>query len=717
MTFPAKEDLQKQIIKMFIGMHDAMQLNVIAKNLDIPSDSPEHDLLKEVLNEMVQSKQMSKSSRRRYLMEYPEPDSSIVGELLFHNSNGYVLSEKFPDTKISIKQRYLNTGLPGASVKVEIISKNKSSKKKGAVDEILHRNHAELKGVIDLDGDYTFFIPDDKNYYVDFLIHPKKLMGAENGDKVVAKILFWDDPQKSPHAEIIEVVSKSDDLTEEFESVIEEFGLAVDFPSDVNAEAKKIEMPDVKDLLKHRSDLRKEDIVTIDPDDAKDFDDALSLKILENGNYYLGVHIADVSAFVTPKSALDKEALSRGNSTYLVDRVLPMLPEKLSNELCSLKPNRLRLTFTVFMEIDLEGELVDYSIEESIIKSKKRFTYREVQEILEGKKNKFSKLLNGLYELTQMLRKTRFQKGGVDFNTTEVKFILDENNKPVEAQIRESKDSNKLVEECMLAANKTVAEHIKNISKSKNIYPPLPFVYRVHDDPQADKLAEVFEFIRVFEPKIRLKGKSSKSINEMLRAFKDSPIRSAVNQLLLRTMSKAEYSATNIGHYGLGFKDYSHFTSPIRRYPDLLVHRMLKQYAKDIPPAKKIRVLSLQLEESAAHCTDRERVSMQAERTSIRIAQTVLANAYLGKVFEGTVTGVTDFGLFITMDEIHVEGLLHIKDISDDYYVFDEKYFRLRGRRNKRIFNFGDKVTVKIHHVNMDRRKIELKEVLKEDKD
>jgi ribonuclease R len=385
-----------------------------------------------------------------------------------------------------------------------------------------------------------------------------------------------------------------------------------------------------------------------------------------------------------------------------------MLPEELSNELCSLQPHKVRLAHSVIVEFMPNGNIVDYKISESVIKSAHRFTYAEVQEIIEGRKDKYSELVLNLHKFAVLIRDARFRNGGVDFQSVEVKFRLDETNNPVEAVLRTTTSATSLVEEFMLAANKIVAGHALVLSKKYGIKPPLPFIYRVHDEPQHDKLTDILTFVKMLQPSLHIKGRSSKQINDFVRQFNELPEKTVVHQLLLRTMAKAEYDTKNIGHYGLGFDNYTHFTSPIRRYPDLLVHRLIKEYSKAKPAKHRIKTLIDKLDNAASHSTQQERLAMEAERASTKLMQTAMAKKYIGKVLEGTVSGVIHFGLFVLIDDFYGDGLLHIRDLHDDYYYFDERNYRFVGKHTKKVIQLGKRLKVRIYKVDLESRKVDL---------
>lgn len=687
---------------------EMMKLNDLAKALNIRSDSVEYDALRIKLNDMDQRKQIYKSTRRRFGLRPLGEISAFTGILRFQYNRGSVEtgSKEFPI--VYVREQELRTALDGDHVRVKLLALKKGKKPYGTITEILQRSEMPISGTLDCDDDFCFLIPDDDKYPVDFLIPKRKMGNAVHGDKVIGKFIKWEDRHKSPEAEIIEILGKSGDPSVEFAGIMKEFELPASFPAIVEEEAKAVAVIPSETELKKRRDLRDLTIITIDPDDAKDFDDALSLEKLSNGNMRLGVHIADVTAYVAEDSALDKEALKRATSTYLVDRVVPMLPESLSNVICSLQPHVTRLAFSVFMECDAQGNVIDYDIAETVINSKRRFTYAEAQDIIDTGKGDLQDLILDLHALATLLREKRYRSGGVDFVTQETKFILDEQRNPIKAILKSRTDATSLVEECMLLANQTVAIALEQMSKTMLKKGLLPFVYRVHDEPDMIKLKGVLGFVRQLGIQVPNGTPSSRQLNTILENAGHLPEIMIINQFMLRSMAKAIYLEENIGHYGLGFAHYTHFTSPIRRYPDIIVHRLLKEYARSKPSDARFRYLQDYVVEASAHCSLRERLAVDAERASIRLASAQLALKYKGGIFNGRVTGVTSFGLFILLDELNIEGLLHMSDLSDDYYYFDEAQFRLIGKKTKKVFRIGTTLTVKISNANIDKRQIDL---------
>ncbi len=702
-----RQELIQQILDILREESSPLRINDLSKLLRIKSDTNEYNILRDTLEDLTNKQILEKLPRRRFSIKNIQENSTIIGIFKIYHNKAIVETENSQIPKINIKDRFYNTALDGDTVSVQLHASKIGKKPKGEVFQVISRNRTDIVGTLDNNGYFFFIVPDDENYYVDFLVPENKLKNAKLGDKVKARFLKWPDPSISPTAEIIEVIGKAGVPVVEYDSIIKEFEISEEFPEDVISDAKKFKAPG-KRKPAGRLDLRDELIITIDPFDAKDFDDALSLKMLENGNYWLGVHIADVSHYVVENSKIDIEARFRGNSIYLVDRVVPMLPEELSNEICSLKPNEPRFAFSCFMEISPKGAIKNYEVHESIIDSKRRYNYDEVLEIIETGEGDNSELILQLYKLSDTLRNKRFNEGSINFDTREYKFILDENKYPIDVKVRTTTKSTSLVEECMLIANKTVANYFTKLSSKLLKVGMLPTLYRVHDEPDTKKLLEVIEFVRSMSKFSLNKSPNSKDINKLLQSFDNLPEKPIVHQVLIRTMAKAVYSPTNIGHYGLGFAEYVHFTSPIRRYPDLIVHRLLKEYMKLAPDSSRLSYLKVFCRDAGRHCSETERTAMEAERASVKLTHSVMAKGLIGETFDGTISGVTSFGLFVQMDGNYAEGLLHIRDLKDDYYVFDETKFRLVGRRHKKIYGFGTRIRVKIIKVSIDKRTIDL---------
>lgn len=699
--------LREDIVNVLKETPGPIQLIDLSKRLRIRSESDDYEYLRHVLNTMADEGIVSRQSRRRFALA-ERPSEGFTGTLHIYHEAASVTTDDADFPTIIIKRQNLANALDGDIVLVRPLAIREGKKVRGEVVRVLERSATPISGTIEFDGSFYYLIPDEAKHLVDFLIAEKNLNGAKPGDKVLGAFVRWEHENASPEASITEVLGKSGTANVEFEAILKEFRLPASFPPSIEEEAAAaLPPPATGKAPVGRTDLRKTVVVTIDPDDARDFDDALSLRQTSAGHVELGVHIADVSHYVNEGTALDREALKRGNSTYLVDRVVPMLPEHLSNNICSLVPNKPRFTFSVFMEFSPTGTLRSYRIEESIIKSTRRFTYGEVQEILDGADGDHADLLRDLHKLSRILNKQRMKSGGVDFETQEIKFLLDEHKQPITAVVKSRTDATSLVEECMLAANRTVAEHLKTLQKQWKTKELPPYVYRIHEEPEPDKLADAVAVIRALGLQVPSRKLGPTDLNAILTQAKDRADKQVIHSLLLRSMSKAVYAEFNVGHYGLGFREYAHFTSPIRRYPDLYVHRALKEYAKGQPTDTRWKEMLALAGRVADHTSLTERASVDAERASNKLAQVILCREHLGEEHDGIITGVTNFGIFVMVKQFMVEGLVHIRDLTDDYYFFDEKRYRLVGKRSHRTFQFGTEIRIKIVKANVEKRTID----------
>jgi ribonuclease R len=668
----------------------------IARRLDLISDH-EYAELKSMLYKLTEDTFLSRSGKRFKLNTIPS--SNKLSGTLEINPNGYGFVS--PDTKdigdIFVAARNISTAFDGDKVEVTLFAKQKGKNLEGQITRILKRKKVEIPGILRKTKSFYFVAPDDPSIHKDIYVDPAKLKGAKKGDRVVASNIDWDDPVRNPEGEIIEILGKESSPDSDILALVREFNLKNTFSEECLKEAEEVETVVSEEELRDRLDYRNANVFTIDPYDAKDFDDALSIEKLDNDNYKIGIHIADVSHYVLKGSELDKEAYDRGNSVYFVGKVVPMLPEKLSNQICSLVPDEDRLTYSVIIEITPRGKVVDYNIAKTVINSKRRFTYEEVQQIIEKLQGDFSEEIIMLDKIAKVLRKKRMKEGSIDFASTEIKFDLDESGRPVKVLKKEIKESNMLVEEYMLLANRIVATHIAK-PKSGNIR---PFVYRIHDLPDQEKVYEFARFVKTLGYTFDA-GSNSKAIQfqKLMNAVKGKEEEALINDLAIRSMAKAAYSPDNIGHYGLGFKFYSHFTSPIRRYSDLIVHRLLIHYTKG---NKKNPYSHIQLDEMCDHISFCERNAIEAERLSVKLKQIEYLSNQLGEEFHAIISGVTNFGIFVKITDILAEGLIRLRDLEDDFYVYDERKYSLIGRETKKQFRLGDKVNVKL--VRVDREK------------
>lgn len=571
----------------------------------------------------------------------------------------------------------------------------------GKVVEILSRHRDEFVGRLEMSARYGFVIPDFKKMFHDIYVRYEDLKGAKHNDKVIVKVTQWPERDKKPEGIVTRVLGKAGEHNAEIHSIIAEFGLPLEFPEKVEEEAEVISDKITSKEIAKRQDFRKITTFTIDPFDAKDFDDALSIKELSNGNTEVGIHIADVTHYVQLKTPIEKEAVERATSVYLVDRTIPMLPERLSNGLCSLRPQEEKLTFSAVFELDKEGNIKKEWFGRTVIYSDRRFTYEEAQERLEQKSGDFHEEINALNVLAKKLRKKRFNNGAVNFETVEVKFKLDEQGTPLGVIPKERKDAHMLIEEFMLLANKRVAEFIFNKVKQAN---PLTFVYRTHDNPDPEKLDTFSSFARRFGHQLDFERKGvSKSLNGLIENIEGKPEQNVLQQLAIRTMAKARYTTETKGHFGLAFPHYTHFTSPIRRYPDMMVHRLLQHYLDSGKSADKEAY-----EELCVHSSEREKRAADAERASIKYKQVEFMSLVEKKVFDGIVSGVTEWGIYVEITETKCEGMVRMMDLDDDFYEFDEQNYRVIGRRNKRMISLGDNVNVRVKSTDIDRRTIDL---------
>ncbi len=616
-----------------------------------------------------------------------------------HNGKNAVIID---DEQIMVAERNSMHALDGDKVLVELSAVRPGQEPEAKVTEILEAKDQVFIGTLQVEKNYAAVITDSKNLAADIIIPRNALRGGKSGDKVIARITQWRDNEMNPRGEIVDILGKKGENTAEMHAILAEFGLPYKYPENVEKAAEKIDAGITPQEVAKREDFRGVTTFTIDPRDAKDFDDALSIRQLANGNVEVGVHIADVTHYVRPGSIIEKEAQKRATSVYLVDRTIPMLPERLSNGICSLRPNEEKLTYSAIFELDKDANVVNYRIGRTVIKSDRRFTYEEAQEIIETGKGEFAKEILILNDLAQKLRKRRYDQGALEFDRAEVRFEIDKEGKPVSVYFKESKEANKLIEEFMLLANLTVAESIgkvRNGKKAKN------FVYRVHDKPDTEKITNFSQIASRFGYKINPEGTArqvNKSLNRMLKDVKGKGEENMLSILAIRSMAKAVYTPDNVGHYGLAMDYYTHFTSPIRRYPDMMVHRLLAKYADGGRSADKLKLV-----EECKHSSDMEQLAANAERASIRYKQVEFMKDRLGEIYEGVISGVTEWGFYVELDENMCEGLVPVRDLNDDYYEFDEKNFCLIGRNTHTRYTLGDRVKVQVARADLDRKQLD----------
>jgi ribonuclease R len=577
----------------------------------------------------------------------------------------------------------------------------KGKKTEGKIIEIIERGKKQFVGILEISKNYAFLVPDDNNVPIDIFIPLSNLKGAQNGNKAIAVITDWPEHSKNPFGEITEVLGKPGEHEVEMKSILADFDFPLRFPANVVKEANEIPTEISQKEIESRKDFRNVFTITIDPQDAKDFDDAISLRKKDNGNWEVGVHIADVSYYVKPGTAIDKEAFARGTSIYLVDRVIPMLPEKLSNDVCSLRANEDKLCYAAVFELDHDTEVLSEWYGRTIINSNYRYNYEEVQEIIEGKENQYKESILILNDLAKKLRDDRFKKGSIAFSSQEVKFILDENGKPTGAYIKEQMDSNRLIEDFMLLANRKVAE---KIGKKKGRQEPKTFVYRIHDVPNPEKLQTFSEFVSKLGYKLNLGSRKSisSSLNQLFEQIKGKGEENMIENIAVRTMAKAEYSINNIGHYGLTFHHYTHFTSPIRRYPDLMVHRLLDLYLNDAPPVNPV-----EYEEKCKHASEMERKALQAERASIKYKQAEYLLDKIGQEFNGLISGVSKWGIFVELDGNKCEGMVSLKYLDDDFYYLDEENYRVIGHQLGKEYKLGDPIRIRVKKIDLAKKQMD----------
>ncbi|GGC10678.1 ribonuclease R [Dyadobacter sediminis] len=677
-------------------------------------DKKVRQLFNEIIHELEESGRLVHQNGGYSAVFNKEVNKGLTGRVdRVNKSFAFVIIEGREDD-IYVETELLNGAWDGDIVTIQPLTKSSRSSRsgrndsgknrvEGRVTEIVTRSAAEIVGIIEINPRFAVVQPDNKKLFDPIFVEPEEVKTAQDGDKVIVKVTQWPTRRSQAEGEIVEVLGKAGDNDVEMHAILAEFGLPYQFPENVEAEAQKI--PDVisEKEIQNRKDIRNVLTFTIDPVDAKDFDDALSVRYLEEGNVEIGVHIADVSHYVLPGTELEKEAYRRATSVYLVDRTVPMLPEKLSNNLCSLRPHEDKLAFSAIFEISPKGKLLKEWFGRTIIHSDRRYSYEEAQAVLDSGEGDFPSELNTLNTLAKIFRKERFKNGAINFETKEVRFRLDEKGKPLGIYTKERHDSNKLIEEFMLLANKRVAEFVYALSKGED---KNTMVYRIHEAPDTDRLKTFATFVAKLGHKLEVEEESkiASSMNKMLSRIEGKPEQNLIESLAVRTMAKARYSVEDLGHFGLAFERYSHFTSPIRRYPDVMAHRLLQHYLDGGSNVDRDAY-----EDASKHSSERERLAAEAERASIKYKQVeYMSMMDKDQEFDGIITGVTEFGIFVEITETASEGLIRMTDLGDDFYELDKENYRIIGQRTKKIYTFGDVVKVKVKETNLARRSMDL---------
>ncbi len=695
-------NVSRDIISLFLKKpNQSLNFKQVATELGKKTHKEKNEIIK-VLQKLRAEDRLEEVTKGKYRLV--EQEDTIEGTIDFTSSGAaYVIVEGMEDD-IYIPRGKTGTSLNKDQVSVYLLKKGKSKKLEGEVIDVIKRDRNQFVGILDYkkDAEYGFVVTNSRHLHVDLYIPKERMKGAKNGEKVIAIITDWPSHAKKPFGKITNVLGKPGEHDVEIHSILADYDLPYEFPEEVERDANSTLTEITQKEIEKRRDMRHITTFTIDPTDAKDFDDALSFERLKNGNIEIGVHIADVSHYVQPGSILDEEAYKRATSVYLVDRVVPMLPEILSNNVCSLRPHEEKLTFSACFEMTDQGEIIKQWFGRTVTLSDKRFTYEEAQNVIETERGDYKEEILTLDKLAKILRKKRMDSGALSFDKIEVKFKLDDNADPIGVYFKQSKDANKLIEEFMLLANKKVSEFV---SLKKNSIPSgNTFVYRIHDDPNPEKLNSLKAFIQQFDYDLDLTNKktTSKSMNHLLEEVKGKGEANMIETLAMRTMSKAKYSTENIGHYGLTFDYYSHFTSPIRRYPDVIAHRLLQHYLDNekSPDAEAYEV-------DCVHCSNRERLASDAERDSIKYMQAKYLEQHVGEIYSGVISGVTEWGIYVELPDILCEGMVSLRDMNDDHYSLDQKNYQIVGMKSGITYRLGDAITIKVTNVSLEKKQID----------
>ena len=696
-----KKELLKALLDFFHAKQgEVLSLKYIFEQLRLTTH-PLKRLCMDLLIELKEDDYISEVDNHKYRLNTHGVEMTGTFQRKSNGKNSFIPDEG--GDPIFIAERNSAHAMSGDRVKIAFYAKRRGRMAEGEVIEILERANDTFVGTLEVNKSYAFLVTENRTLANDIFIPRDKLKGGKTGDKAVVKITEWPDKAKNPIGQVIDILGRAGDNTTEMHAILAEYGLPYVYPKNVEQAADRIPDEIPADEIARREDFRPVTTFTIDPKDAKDFDDALSIRPLKGNRWEVGVHIADVTYYVREGSVIDKEAEKRATSVYLVDRTIPMLPERLCNFLCSLRPNEEKLAYSVIFTLDEKAQVLDSRVVHTIIKSDRRFTYEEAQQVIETGEGDYKEELLALDRLAKQLRERRFQAGAINFDRYEVKFEIDEKGKPLRVYFKISKDANKLVEEFMLLANRTVAEKIGIVpaGKKSKVFP-----YRIHDLPDPEKLENLSQFIARFGYKLRTSGSKtdvSKSINHLLDDIQGKKEENLIETVSIRAMQKARYSVHNIGHYGLAFDYYTHFTSPIRRYPDMMVHRLLTKYLDEHGRT----VSEKKYEALCEHSSAMEQLAATAERASIKYKQVEFMQEHVGQTYDGVISGVTEWGLYVELNENKCEGMIPIRDLDDDYYEFDEKNYCLRGRRKKRTYSLGDSITIQVARANLEKKQLD----------